>query len=136
MRFTPLLVIGLTQQPTWMLSYSQILNLTNIWCIYKNKRSKTLGAIKHILKQAPQEGRLLAYTSLCRPILEYACTVWDPTLTKDIESLKMLQHRAIRFIERLRRRETVTEACVELGLQPLKQTLKSEIISSDENLTE
>ena len=34
-----------------------------------DKASKTLGANKHILKQAPQEGRLLAYTSLCRPIL-------------------------------------------------------------------
>ena len=31
---------------------------------------KTLEAIKHILKQAPQEGRLLADTSLWRPILE------------------------------------------------------------------
>ena len=41
----------------------------------KDKALKTLGAITHILKQAPQEGRLLAYTSLCRPILEYADTV-------------------------------------------------------------
>ena len=64
----------------------------------KDKASKTLGAIKHILKQAPQKGRLLAYTCLCRPILEYADTVWDPTLTKIIEFLKMLQHRAVRFI--------------------------------------
>ena len=31
----------------------------------KDKASKTLEAIKHILNQAPQEGRLLAYTSLC-----------------------------------------------------------------------
>ena len=50
----------------------------------KDKASKTLGAIKHILKQALQEGRLLAYTSLCRPIPEYADTVWDPTLTNEI----------------------------------------------------
>ena len=41
----------------------------------KDKSSKTLETIKQILKHAPKEGRLLAYTSLCRPILEYADTV-------------------------------------------------------------
>ena len=95
----------------------------------KDKASKTLGAIKHILKQAPQEGRLLAYTSLCRPILEYADTVWNPTLTKEIESLEMLQHKAVRFIARLRGREGVTEACSELGLQPLKQRRRNHRLS-------
>ena len=95
----------------------------------KDKASKTLGTIKHILKQAPQEGRLLAYTSLCRPILEYADTVWDPTLAKEIESLEMLQHRAVRFIARLKGRESVTGACSELGLQPLKQRRKNHRLS-------
>ena len=58
----------------------------------KDKASKTLGAITHILKQAPHQGRLLAYTSLCCLILEYADTVWEwnPTLVKEIESLEML----------------------------------------------
>jgi len=56
-----------------------------------NKASKILGAIKHILHEAPREDKLLAYTSLCCPILEYADTMWNPTLAKDIESLKMLQ---------------------------------------------
>ena len=91
----------------------------------KYKGSKTLGVIKHIQKQASQEGQLLAYTCLCRPILEYADTVWDPTLAKEIESLEMLQHRAVRFIARLRGRESVTGACSELGLQPLKQRRKN-----------
>ena len=40
-----------------------------------DEASKALGSLKHILKQAPQEVRLLAHTSLCRPILEYADTV-------------------------------------------------------------
>ena len=58
----------------------------------KAKALKTLGAIEHIIKQAPQEGRLLAYTSLCRSM--YADTVWGPTLAKEIESLEILQHKA------------------------------------------
>ena len=57
----------------------------------KDKASKTLGKIKHILEQAPQEGRLLAYTSLCRPILEYTDTVLGPTSANEIESLEMLK---------------------------------------------
>ena len=90
---------------------------------------ETLGAIKHILKQAPQEGWLLAYTSLCRPILEYSDTVWDPTLAKEMESLEMLQHRAVQLIARLSRRDSVTGSCSELGLQPLKQRRKNHRLS-------
>ena len=41
----------------------------------QDKALKTQRAIKHILKQTSQEGRLLAYTSLCRPVLEYVDTV-------------------------------------------------------------
>ena len=37
----------------------------------KDKASKTLGAIKHNLKQAPKEGRFLAYTSLKSDIRRY-----------------------------------------------------------------
>ena len=73
----------------------------------KDKALKTLGAIKHILKRAPQEGRLLACPSLCRPILEYADTV-KPNI---------------------RGGESVTEACSELGLQPLKQRRRNHRLS-------
>ena len=95
----------------------------------KYKASKTMEAIKHILKQAPQEGRLLAYTSLCRPILEYADNVWDPILAKEIDYPEMLQYRAVRFIAKLREMESVMEACSELGLQPLKQRRKNHRLS-------
>jgi len=64
----------------------------------KDKASKILETIKHVLHEASREGKLLAYTNLCRPILEYTDTVWDLTLAKDIESLEMLQRRAVRFI--------------------------------------
>jgi len=87
----------------------------------KDKASKILLAITHVPHKAPREGKLLAYTSLCRPILEYTDTVWDPTLAKDIASLEILQHRAVRFIAGLEGQESVTEACSQLGLQPLKQ---------------
>ena len=41
------------------------------------KSNKILGGIKHLMHNAPQEAKLLAYTSLCQPILEYADVVLD-----------------------------------------------------------
>jgi len=58
-------------------------------------------------------------------MLAYEDTLWDPTLAKDIKSLEMPQHRAVRFIAELKRQESVTEACSQLGLQPLKQRRKT-----------
>ena len=34
---------------------------------------------------------LKLYVSLIRPSLEYACQVWNPYLTKDIEKLEKVQ---------------------------------------------
>jgi len=59
--------------------------------------------------------------------------MWDPTLPKGIESLEMFQHSAVRFIAGLKGRESVTEACFQLGLQPLKQTQDSPTQSLHEN---
>ena len=39
---------------------------------------KFLGVIIQSMYNAPKKGELFAYTSLCRPILEYADVVWDP----------------------------------------------------------
>ena len=37
------------------------------------------------------------YISLIIPILEYACTVWDPYTRKDINKIDKIQRRAARF---------------------------------------
>ena len=66
---------------------------------------------------------------MCRPILEYVDTLWVPALAKEIESLEMLQDRAVRFIAILRGRESAMEACSELGLQPLKQRRRNHRLS-------
>jgi len=78
----------------------------------KDKASKILGAIKHVLCEAPREGKLLSYTSLLYPI--HAGTVWDPTSAKEIESLEMLQHRVVRFIAGIKERESVNENALSL----------------------
>ena len=93
------------------------------------KASKILGAIKHTLHDAPKNGRLLAYTSLCRPIMEYADTLWDPCSKQTIESMEMVQRRAVRFIDRLSGRVSVSEARSKLGLSPLQDRRKSHRLS-------
>ena len=37
--------------------------------------------IKRALYDAPKDAKLLAYTSLCRPLIEYASALWDPVLS-------------------------------------------------------
>ena len=39
-----------------------------------------------------------AYTSLVRPIVQYASTAWSPHTLKDITSIESIQRRAARFV--------------------------------------
>ena len=63
------------------------------------------------------------HTILCRPILEYADTVWDQTSVEIFQCLEMPQYKAVRFIDK--GQESVLEACAELDLQPHKQICRS-----------
>jgi len=42
----------------------------------------------------------LAYTSLIRPMREYATAAWDPYRAKDINKLDMVQRQAACFVKR------------------------------------
>ena len=57
-----------------------------------------LGMIKRALHGATKKAKLLDYTTLCRPLVEYASSVWDPDLEYQIYDIEMVQHRAVRFI--------------------------------------
>ena len=87
--------------------------------------SKVLGMVKFMLYDAPRQARLLAYTSLCHPILECADAVWDPSLKKTVNDIEMVQNRAVRFISRLKGHGSVGEARCELGLQILQERHKN-----------
>lgn len=64
--------------------------------------------IKRALYGAPENARLLAYTSLCRAHLEYAASVWDTYLEYLARDIQMVQHRAIRFISKAKGRDSIT----------------------------
>ena len=64
---------------------------------------------------------LLAYVTLCRPLLEYACEIWDPTTQFLITKLEDVQSKAIRYIKNLRERSvSITDSRVLLGLDTLQ----------------
>ena len=61
-----------------------------------------LGMIKRVLNKAPLKVKKVAYLTLCRPLMEFACEVWDPYLVKHETQLENIQRRAVRFIANLR----------------------------------
>ena len=40
----------------------------------------------------------LAYTTLVRPLLEYASAAWDPYTGRNVKDTEMVQRRAARFV--------------------------------------
>lgn len=81
---------------------------THIDTICASARRK-LGLLRHKLKKSPPDVKLLAYNTLIRPRLEYACIVWDPHTKNDINKLEQIQRLAVRFIyNRYRRHDSPT----------------------------
>ena len=90
------------------------------------KSNKILDGIKHLMHNAPQEAKLLAYTSLCRPILEYADVVWDPSVKSTVHNIELIQNKAIRFIANLRGRDdSVSVTRKRLKLEGLEERRKN-----------
>ena len=86
------------------------------------KASRTLGFIRRNLGQLSTAVKQQAYTSLVRPQLEYAAAAWDPHRQNQINSLEMVQRRAVRFIAGNYQREaSVTTMREDIGLQTLEE---------------
>ena len=86
------------------------------------KAKTTLGFIQRNLYKCPQKVKAQAYITLVRPLLEYACSVWDPNGKKEIASLEKVQRVAARFATNCRSHQPgcVTRALHSLGWEPLK----------------
>ena len=81
--------------------------------------------LKRSLTGSTFETRYLAYTSLIRPILEYASVAWFPHTKNCILTLERVQRKAVRFIfNRYRRNDSPTELLRLAGLATLSSRAK------------
>ena len=66
-----------------------------------DKGNKTLEFIHRNLKDCIQPVRSAAYTTMVRPTVDYACTVWDPSNQEKTNSIVHVQKRAARFVHNI-----------------------------------
>ena len=66
-----------------------------------SKANSMIFLIKHTFKYLDAEMFNLLYKSLVRPHVEYASTVWSPTLKMDINSLEKVQRRATKIVPQI-----------------------------------
>ena len=78
--------------------------------ILNNSIKKVLVCIKYALNYAPQPVKLLAHSSLCWLILEYANVLWDPADATSIHKLEAVQNKAIRFVKSIGGRHCITDS--------------------------
>ena len=101
----------------------------HITAVY-TKALRILGLLKHSLYSAPQKIKLLAYKTICRPLLEYAAEVWDPVTKSHSTQLENIQSKAIRFVKNIKGRDiSVTDSKVEAGLTSLQKRRQLQRIS-------
>lgn len=89
------------------------------------KAAVALNYIQRNLRCADYQLRNTAYLTCIRPILEYACTLWDPSQVGLINKLEKIQNRAARFVlSRYGRNHSCTEMKKELNWESLSSRRK------------
>ena len=85
-----------------------------------SKANRTLGLVRRNIKTNNQEIKTTAFNTLVRPVLDYASSVWDPHLQKDIDKVQAVQRRAARFVcNRYHNMSSPSEMLTDLDWEPL-----------------
>ena len=86
------------------------------------KANKTLGFLRRNLKVGSITTKSLAYKTLVRPQMEYACEVWDPHTDDSTQSLEKTQRRAARWaVNRYRQTSSVGDMLDQLQWPSLEE---------------
>ena len=94
------------------------------------RAKQQLDMIKRALHGATKNAKLLAYSTLCRPLVEYASSVWNPVLEYQIYDIEMVQHPAVRFTYDLKGRVSISAAIDMLELDNLSECRKKKSTQS------
>ena len=87
-----------------------------------SKAQGSLNLLRRNLHGCSQLTKARAYTTMVRPILEYAGTVWDPFHNVHIRSLEAVQRRAARWtLQNYSREASVTDMLNTLEWRPLQE---------------
>ena len=63
------------------------------------KKAKNINAfLSRNIGSCPSKFKAQCYTTLVRPLMEYACITWDSVTQKHIRELEMVQGRAAHFV--------------------------------------
>ena len=90
-----------------------------------SKANKTLGFLKRNLNIASTTVKRNA-TSLVRPLVEFACTAWDPYHSTQSHRLEMVQRRAARYVtNRHHNRSSVSDMISHLNWKSLEERRKN-----------
>ena len=66
-----------------------------------NKANQLVGLIRRSFVYLSCDTFVLLFKALVRPHLEYACSVWNPYLKKDIQLIEDVQRRATKMLRDL-----------------------------------
>ncbi|XP_070196664.1 uncharacterized protein [Littorina saxatilis] len=100
------------------------------------KANSALGMLRRNLKIGSPKTKELAYKSLVRPIVEYACTVWDPHKIKEVSQIEKVQRRAARFVlNRHKQTASVDDMLNELEWPSLEERRKEARLSMLKKIT-
>jgi len=85
------------------------------------KANNSLGFLRRNLSSCPPSVKARTYTTLVRPIMEYAATAWDPHTQTCIDQLEAVQRRAARFVKgNYRTTSSSSQMIADIGWQPLQ----------------
>jgi hypothetical protein len=84
-----------------------------------NRANKSLFMIIRALFYANPKTKLLAYNTCVRSILEYASPVWNSMKQSLVKKLEAVHRRAIRFIYRIPKRDSIADICTANGIPSL-----------------
>ena len=86
------------------------------------KATNSLNFLRRNIRDCPPWVKEQCYKSLVRPVMEYACCVWDPYTTSNTRKLEMFQRRAARFVKGdYDMTSSVTTMMNELGWETLQE---------------